>query len=407
MSEPKEPKKAAPYMFCLPMVAYGASGGFQAITMPYLLREAGVSIEEIGWFAAASFLPPVLQFLWAPIVDVGLRRRTWLALVATIGAICLMFALRMPLPSQKGAFLGLVVAGQIFTGLVGSANGGLMATALPDEQRGSVSGWINAGNLGGASIGAALSLRAARTWGNEAAGYVLVAMIALPALSALLIPETREPARVSSGLLGTMRADLYRTARSRPGWTGILLCISPVGTAALMNFFSALAPDYKASAFTVELVNGWLGAILTAVGSLVGGFLCDRIHRRAAYLGAGALTALCGIVLAFMPTTETFYIAGCSVYLFIAGLCYASFNASVLEIVGSAGATASTQYTLFTAAGNFAIMYTGWLDTRFHEKHGARALFFVDAAANLVGIALLATLMLTLARRSKNAAPAQ
>lgn len=389
------------------MVAYGASGGFQAITMPYLLREAGISIEEIGWFAAASFVPPVLQFLWAPIVDVGLRRRTWLVLLATLASLCFFLALRCPLPSAKGTFLGLVVAGQLFAGLIGSANGGLMATTLPDEQRGAVSGWINAGNLGGASLGAALSLRAARSWGNSGAGLVLVAMIALPALFALLIPETREPGRASFGLLGTLRADLWRTARSRPGWTGILLCMSPVGTAALMNFFSALAPDYKASAWTVELVNGWLGALLTALGSFVGGYACDRMNRRAAYLISGGLTAICGLVLALLPTTETVYIAGCCAYLFIAGLCYASFVAAVLEIIGSAGATASTQYTLFSAAGNFAIMYTGWLDTRFHEKYGARGLFVVDAAANIIGIVVLATLMLTLARRSQPKAEAQ
>lgn len=387
-------------MFGIPMVAYGAAAGFQAITMPFLLRNAGVSVEEIGWFAAASFLPPVLQFIWAPIVDVGLRRRTWIALSATLGAACLYLALSCSLPAEKERFLVLVVAGQLFTGLIGSANGGLMATTLPDEQRGAVSGWINAGNLGGASIGAGLSMRAAAAWGPKGAGIVLFLVITLPALFALAIPETRRPSRAGSGLLGTMLAELWRTARSRPGWTGILLCMSPVGTVALMNFLSALAPDYKVSPWTVELVNGWLGAFLTAAGSFVGGYACDRMNRRVAYLVAGGLTALCALVLAVSPTTPLVYVLGGSTYLFIAGLCYAAFNATVLEIIGDAGAAASTQYTLFTAAGNFAILYTGWLDTRFHEKHGPRGLYVVDALANLVGIGLLLLLMRALLRKA-------
>ena len=74
----------------------------------------------------------------------------------------------------------------------------------------------------------------------------------------------------------------------------MLLFSSPVGTAALINYFAGMAPDYRASAGMVAFINGWVNGLVTAVGSLIGGYLCDRYSRRAMYLLSGGLTALCG-----------------------------------------------------------------------------------------------------------------
>ena len=65
------------------------------------------------------------------------------------------------------------------------------------------------------------------------------------------------------------------------------------------------------------------------------------------YLLSGALTALCGLAMMVAPLSPTTYAVGVSVYLFIAGFCYAAFSAAVLETIGKGGAAASTQYALF------------------------------------------------------------
>src|SRR5262249_52333333 len=162
-----------------------------------------------------------------------------------------------------------------------------------------------------------------------------------------------------------------------------LFCISPVGTAALVNFFSAMSTDYHASGRMVAFINGPVNGLLSAGGSLIGGYLCDRMNRRLAYLLSGGLTAVCGLLMSFAPLSDMTYAVGVSTYLFIAGFCYSAFSAVVLEAIGNAGAAAATQYTLFTAAGNAAIGYVGWIDTRF-GKRGPTGLLRADAALNLI-----------------------
>ncbi len=77
----------------------------------------------------------------------------------------------------------------------------------------------------------------------------------------------------------------------------------------------------------------------------------------------------------------------------------------MLEVVGKAGESASTQYTLFTAAGNQAIAYTLLIDGFGARRWGTVGLLRTDAAANLAGIGMLALVMLLLARLAPRSAP--
>ena len=400
------PPHPPPWLFGVTGVPYGVCGGFVATTMPFLARRAGISVENIGWYGAALFFPPVVQFLYAPIVDLGPKRKHWLVIVAAAGALCLALALTMPLPSRVGAFLGLVFAGQTISGLVGSCNGGLLATSMPDELRGAAAGWLNVGNLTGGALGAWLTLVMATRFAPSTVGLALAALMTAPALLALVVDEPKRAPRAVGTVFVTLWRDVARVARARQGWTGILFCLSPVGTAALMNYFAALAQDYKASDAMVGFVNGPVNGLVTAAGSLLGGYLCDRANRRGMYLLSGALTAACGLGMMLAPLEPTTYAVGVSVYLFIAGFCYSSFSAMVLETIGKGGAAASTQYALFVSAGNCAIAYVGFADTRFHHSHGPRGLLGVDAALNLAGIVVLSALFRIFGRWHKGDAVA-
>lgn len=166
-----------------------------------------------------------------------------------------------------------------------------------------------------------------------------------------------------------------------------------MGSAALLNYFSGMAIDYNASAGMVKFVNGVLNGILTTAGALIGGWLCDRMNRRVAYLTAGVATAVVGLGMALAPLSPPTYFLGVSVYFLVGGFGYAAFSAVVLEAIGKAGAAAAAQYALFVAAGNFAITYVGWLDTRFYHTYGGRGLLVIDAALNLCGVLVLGLLI--------------
>jgi MFS family permease len=191
-----------------------------------------------------------------------------------------------------------------------------------------------------------------------------------------------------------MGKEVWTAVKARRGWTGLLFCVSPVGTVALTNIFSAVAKDYGVTNQVVELVNGYGGGFVTAAGALATGFVLDRFKdRRKLYLIAGVATAACCLAMAMAPLKPSTFIVGCLVYLLIAGLAYASFSAVVYEIVGTAGGSASTLYSVFPAAGNQAIAYTLFLDGKAQHLWGTRGLLYADAALNISGVIALLLLL--------------
>lgn len=393
------PKHPPPWLFGITGIPYGVCGGFVATTMPFFARKAGISVESIGWYGMALMFPPVVQFLYAPLVDIGPKRKHWLVLVAVLGGLCLAGALMMPLPAHVDAFFGLTFAGQAVSGLVGSCNGGLLASTLPDNRRGAASGWYNLGNLTGGGLGAWLTLAMAHRFSPLTVGASLALLMTVPSLMILTVDEPSRATRGAREIFVGLWRDVARVARSRQGWTGMIMLLSPVGTAALLNYFAALAPDYRASDGMVGFINGPVNGLVTGVGSLVGGYVCDRVNRRAMYLLSGALTAVTALAMMAMPMAPMTYAVGVSAYLLVAGFCYAAFSSVVLETIGKGGAAASTQYALFVSAGNCAIGYVGWVDTRFHQHYGARGLLGVDAALNVAGIVALSILFRVFAAR--------
>ena len=398
-ADPPLPIAAPTWLYGVTTLPFGVASGFAGIAMPFLLRKAGVSVEDIAKVFALCMIPSSYQFLWAPIIDLGPRRKHWLIAFSALGATCFFFALMLPIATSLTAFIALAVAGQALTGLTGSCNGGLMATTLPNEVRGSAGGWSNAGNLGGAALGAGVTMWLAERLARSQVGAITAAMIFLPSLAALAIHENARPRRRVGELFSGMFGSVWKTLRSRAGITGIIICSSPVGTAAAMGLFSAVGSDYHASDKVVTFVTGFAGGLVTAVGSLLGGYLCDRMPRRIAYISAGLLTAVCAFTMSLFPLTPDTFIYGASAYLFVAGLCYASYSALVLEVVGNAGESASTQYTLFTAAANQAIAYTTILLGKGSAHWGGPAgMLKADALCNVGGAVFLGVVMFVISR---------
>ncbi|HMG20682.1 MAG TPA: MFS transporter [Kofleriaceae bacterium] len=388
--ESSHAKHPPPWLFAFTGTTYGVVGQFTGLVMPYATEHAGKELGSIGWYNALLFVPTFLLFLYAPLVDIGPRRKHWLVIVAALGAACLAAAFQMPLPEHIPAYLAFGFAAQLISGLVGSCSGGLMAASMPDELRGKAGGWYNVGNLSGGGLFAAIAIAMiGRGVDPKLIGAVVAVMMLGPALAALWIDEPPRPhAPVREVFRQTLR-EVGGVLLSRTGMTGILLSLSPVGTAALANFFSGMSRPYGVDADTVAVVTG-LGTVgLNALGAFAGGYLCDRYNRRALYLIAGALTAVCGIAMAVSPRDPTTYVIGVTTYALITGFCYAAFTAYVLETIGKTDRTAATKYSLFTAASNLAITYVGWIDTRFSDQHGVEGVVTSDAALNLIGVAVL------------------
>ncbi|HUJ59256.1 MAG TPA: MFS transporter [Kofleriaceae bacterium] len=387
-----------PWLFGIVGIPYGVGGAFVGIVMPFLANRAKIDIDVIGWFVTLLFVPPMIQFLYAPVVDVGPKRKHWLVIVSAVGAACFAAAFMMPLPASKNAFLVFGFLGQLITGLTGSCNGGLLALTMPDDKRGQASAWLNIGNLSGGALAAWGTIELVRRDTPPLlVGLVYAAMIVAPAIPILVVDEPDRVRRPAGVVFSEMLRSVGKVLGSKEGVTGIALCLSPVGTAALANYFSGMQDAFGASDRLVGITSGPANVVATAVGAAVCGWLCDFTNRRAMYLLSGLLTALCGIAMALAPRTSATYFWGVILYALVTGFCYSAFTAVVLETIGEGGEAASTRYALFVAAGNAAIAYVGFVDTRFGgteliqgKPHPVvSGVITTDALLNIAGVVAL------------------
>ena len=134
------------------------------------------------------------------------------------------------------------------------------------------------------------------------------------------------------------------------------------------NLWSAVAPDWNASADTVALVSGILNGIISAAGCIIGGWVADRLGIWWAYFGSGVAIALVAIGMAVIMRTPTTYTVGVLAYAFSQGMAYAAFSAMVLVAIGRGAA--STKYAALSSLGNLPVVYMTALDGWAHDKYG-------------------------------------
>jgi predicted MFS family arabinose efflux permease len=265
--------------------------------------------------------------------------------------------------------------------------------------------------VGWTGVLGALGIKVASATSVRVAGLVLGACVLLSGLAALAIHEPRrvrvaaEAGKEALRRLKEIVLDLWRTVVSREGWTGLVICVVPVGAGALTNLFSAIGVDYRASEDAIAVLNGLGGGIVGAIGAVIGGYVADRMNRRVAYALSGALTALTALAMFFGPLTQGTYVWGTLAYQFANGIAFATLAALILEMVGHSPG-AATKYTAFIAVANLAGSYVTALDGLGSELRGlgVRGTLLADVVLTVAGIGVLIA-MVAVTRRPGPAAP--
>jgi MFS family permease len=397
LTAPAPRRENPPWLFGLLSMPYGIQTNVSAVLIPFLLRQHGVSVDRIAEVVAVSTIPTVWYFLWSPVVDLGFRRRTWI-LIAAGGAGLLVGTSVLVSSGSLVQLTALLFAANVIAMLLSSANGALLTTLNP-AVRGRASGWYQAGNLGAGALGGGAAIWLASFTPIPVMALVCAVMSFLPALAALHISEAPIPRLQPAVLFRAMGHDVWDVLKAPATWVGLLFFLSPVGSAAVMNLISSLGPDYHASDATVAWVSGLAGGLLSALGCMVGGFLCDRMKRTTAYALAGLLSAVFSLWMAVGPATPFTYTAGYIGYALAAGFAYAAFTALELDVLGRRPHAAGTAYSLLGASGNLPITYMTWLDGVAYKRAGTFGLMGVDTLANGLGAIFLLIFAGSIARR--------
>lgn len=406
--EVEEQRFTRPWLYLFLELPFGAAIGFLMIAVPYRLSAAGVSLADIATVSAVGFMPHALKIFWVPLIDMLGRRKVWYLAMVAVTATLLAAASLVPDPARNiGILTVLVTALQAAAATTSAALNALIAMTTHPDDKGKAGGFYMAGNVGGTGILGALALWLSTAVHPWAGGLVLALVVVGSGAGAATIHERRvvDAAARAGGVLralgrriAAMGRDLWETASSLQGFTALIISIAPVGCGALTNLFAGMAIEFGADQHVVEVVNGLGGGLAGALGSLVGGFLADRMNRRVAYALAGGLTALSAVGMLVAPLTPTTYMVGTLAYNFANGIAFATWAGMVLEVVGDSAAVA-TKYALFVASSNFAIssvtkldgMASGFrgLSGDWVREAGARGALAFDAGITVLGIAVV------------------
>jgi hypothetical protein len=384
-----------PWIFSVLILPLGIYVGFIWTALPFLLGKAGVSVEQIANISALLQLPPVLMFLWTPVVDVKLRRRIWLVLGAIGTALSMWLGCNWMGASHLRLLTAILLAGGVMAALVPAGCGGLMVTTLSVLEQSKASAWNQAGNFGGGFLGAAMVLWLFGHFSAALVGFLTAALVFLPALTALTIAE---PPSADTpwfrGRLAELRKEGLALLRAPKRRWGVLLLLAPGSTCAALILLPALASSYRVGGNGVLWTNGVAGGLVLVLGSLCGVFIPGDWDRRITYAGAGLTNALAALVL-LTGNRPSVYLSGTLLYLLTTGLCSARFVALVVDVIGSDFADRSTWYSALLSAGTIPIAFMVWLEGKSFHRFGPHGVLWTDMSANLLVLTAVALVFLT------------
>lgn len=384
-----------PWLFALMIAPTGAlaNGLLQGGALAYLLSVEGVGSGGQSHVLALLGIPTWLYFVWSPITDFFVKRRTWLLLGGLCAGALIATAFQgRHLTSHSAVALMFVAA--CLVQLVVSSCGGIMAGLHSDVNRKRASSFYQTGLAGFGALSAWVLVYLSSRVSQGTLGWIAGAMIALPALSALLAPA--QQALGEGSFLESLRevgVEFKRSFWARRAIPFLVFIFLPCGSGAAIGLLPGVAAQYHISGDSVAWMNGLAGGLLLAAGALSFAaipWLLRRMHLDVnVMVVVSCIYVVNGAALAILwlghlnPTT---YFIGVTLYLFTVGTGVAGFTAVILEFMGDAGKSGCTRYSLVNSLGNLPVQYMILADGWGGDHFGVRGLAGTECVVSFVGV---------------------
>lgn len=370
---------------------FGIMAGFSVVTLPQILAAQGMPGGHIAEVTAIITSPSFWAFIFAPMLDVRLRRRTYALVFAVLTAIAAAITV---LHRQNPRMIEIVmICGFTAATLYQGAVGGWMGSLICKDEDSRLGTWFNVANIGGGGVmiiaGGPIILNSP----PALAAVFVCAVLLLPAVLFLFIPApASDKVLASESFTRFWRAAVSLIGR-REVLIGLTLFLLPSASFALSNVLGGIGKDYHASATTVSFLAG-AGSVLAGAG---GSFLIPQLSKkfslRPLYLAIGIVGACFTFATLLLPRAPwTFGVVFTGEIVFQA-LAFTTANAITFEIIGQNNPLAATTFTLLVAAENLPVTYMGILDGLGYDHGGLVGSFAVDAGISMSVCIVLAIVL--------------
>ena len=270
----------------------GVPYGFFTQALPVMMREAGQTLEQIG-FASLLALPWALKFLWAPWVDrIGSpgfgMRKSWIVPLQLATAAVLLVAGALEPNGQFMWLFAIVLIVNALSATQDIATDGLAVEILDQNERGIANGIQVAGYRFGMVVGGGVLLIAFSSLGWRLTFLLMAATIAVATIPSWLHRERMQHRKVKSGSVDDSRHFLRLPGVSQ---LLVMLFVFKFGETMATTMLRPYLVDLGLGLDEVGWMVGTIGFVAGLLGALAGGWLAGRLRRRTALVLCAAVQA--------------------------------------------------------------------------------------------------------------------
>lgn len=376
------------------------------------MRIEGLSLEQIGAFVAALFIPWSFKWVWAPLIDiVRLKRfggrKAWITFCTVMMVITLLVVAAVDFVDDFKLLLWMIVLNNFFCATQDVAIDSLAVSTLRDNERATGNGFMFGGQYLGIALGGGGAIFVSGMWGFDASLVFVCTLMLINLLFVLVFIKDADaatpdaPRRVAAlphfvGVLGEFFRSLYRAfAESGSGPKfGLLFALLPIGAQALgYALLGTIQVDYGLEQVQISQL-ALISAVTTGAGCLVGGFLGDRFGVKRITAIFYFLTALPTLFLAYQIGSvglthipiELLYATIIS-HSALFGMCYAVRIAIYMGMTSPA--VAATQFTAYMALSNVAISFGNYWQGMVAERVNYQTVLYLDAALVILALCVI------------------
>lgn len=375
-----------------------ANGVIQGGVLGYLLSQQGVGPGTQSHVIGLLALPTSLYFLWSPVTDFFLRRRTWLLVGGLLAAVLMALGFHQKNLSSATT-LTLMLASACCSQLVVSSSGGMMGAMRSERARRVGGSFLQAGSMGLGALSVSVLLWLSPRVSRDGLALTAGLLIGLPVLAIAFAPE--QPEITGASFRETMGRVWHEFRTTFLRWPAVpyTLCMTfPIASGAAVGLLTGAARSYGVNGDSVAWINGLVGGLLMAAGSFVASLFPARFRAPVVYMIVALVNVAAMSILWLGPLRPMTYYIGVTAYLFTIGSGYAMFTAVVLEFLGSSGKSGSGRYSIINSLGNVPVLYMLQLDGWGGDRWGVRGIAGVECVLGGIGAALLLAYFLTWGR---------